>query len=384
MKILYVEHAAYYPEENKKYLALSRLDNLDISVIKPSNWCDEARKEIVIDNLIDGYSEIKKEVFLPGRRHRSFFKPGIANTIKELQPDLIHLFGEANTFFALQIALLRNKYMKSTRLLFDNFENIYYKRPPYKFGWIYNRIEKYVFTSATAATFRYKESRDFLRKRGFTKKLFYLPWCTDEELFRPVDSTHIKNIHNLDGFTFGYFGRLESSKGIVSLLEAFQAMDDDSKLLIVGKGSLENQLREMIKAKLLENKVSLTGYIPQSDLPAYYSAIDCLVIPSQTTATWKEQFGRVIIEAMSCETPVIGSDSGAIPDVIGNAGLIFREDSVSDLKTTLETIKMDHELYSRLKKNGRQRVLEHYSLPAFSTRCLSIYNEIMSEDAHSN
>ena len=63
--------------------------------------------------------------------------------------------------------------------------------------------------------------------------------------------------------------------------------------------------------------------MPLNDVPRHLRALDALVLPSESTPLWKEQFGHVLIEAMACGVPVVGSDSGAIPEVIGEAGLLF-------------------------------------------------------------
>ena len=75
----------------------------------------------------------------------------------------------------------------------------------------------------------------------------------------------------------------------------------------------------------LAERVHLPGVIHNSDLPAFMNALDVFVLPSETRSNWREQFGRVIVEAMSCGVPVIGSDSGEIPTVLGDAGLISKK-----------------------------------------------------------
>jgi glycosyltransferase involved in cell wall biosynthesis len=80
-----------------------------------------------------------------------------------------------------------------------------------------------------------------------------------------------------------------------------------------------------------------------------------LVLPSRTGEDWKEQFGQVLIEAMSCGTPVVGSDSGAIPAVIGDAGMIFKEGDAKDLAEKLKNL-MNESFRESLRKKGLNRV----------------------------
>jgi glycosyltransferase involved in cell wall biosynthesis len=106
--------------------------------------------------------------------------------------------------------------------------------------------------------------------------------------------------------------------------------------------------------------------------------MDCLVLPSRTTRKWKEQFGRVLIEAMACEVPVIGSDSGEIPNVIGDCGLIFREGDVDDLSSKLELLINDYDLRVELAERGRQRVLNNFTQEKVAKETYKIYQKMMS------
>jgi glycosyltransferase involved in cell wall biosynthesis len=112
-------------------------------------------------------------------------------------------------------------------------------------------------------------------------------------------------------------------------------------------------------------------------LVKYMNCMDVLVIPSLTTPKWKEQYGRVIGEAMSCGVPVVGSDSGAIPEVIGPAGLIVPEGDVSKLAKALQTAIFDGEVRLGLKQQGLQRAEHELSTRAMVQQLLAFYNKIL-------
>ncbi len=105
--------------------------------------------------------------------------------------------------------------------------------------------------------------------------------------------------------------------------------------------------------------------------------LDALVLPSLTRPNWIEQFGRVLPEAMACETPVIGSSSGEIPHVIGEAGLVFQEGNVQELVACVRKLLDDPELYARLAVEGRQRVLENYTQEQIARQTYEVYKEIL-------
>ena len=107
--------------------------------------------------------------------------------------------------------------------------------------------------------------------------------------------------------------------------------------------------------------------------------MDLLVVPSITIPHWKEQFGRMIVEGMACEVPVIGSDSGEIPTTIGKGGLIFKEKNTTDLKEKIETLIKSRKLRTTLAKNARKRVSENFTWKAIAQKQYQVYRELMSQ-----
>jgi glycosyltransferase involved in cell wall biosynthesis len=115
--------------------------------------------------------------------------------------------------------------------------------------------------------------------------------------------------------------------------------------------------------------------------------MDTLVLPSETTDTfktltsrgWKEQFGHVLIEAMACAVPVIGSDSGEIPHVIGNAGLVFPEGQVAALRDRLQTLMQQPTAAANLAEQGYQRAIAHYTNRGLAKQQLAFYRRMKDE-----
>jgi glycosyltransferase involved in cell wall biosynthesis len=106
-------------------------------------------------------------------------------------------------------------------------------------------------------------------------------------------------------------------------------------------------------------------------------ALHTFVLPSRTTARWKEQFGRVLVEAMASGVPPVGSDSGEIPHVVGDGGLIFREGDIDDLTAKLRSMIEHPETRRRLAEQGRRRVLAHYTQRALAEAYYAIYREML-------
>jgi glycosyltransferase involved in cell wall biosynthesis len=169
----------------------------------------------------------------------------------------------------------------------------------------------------------------------------------------------------------GYLGRIVEEKGLSTLVQSLdQIRDLPWKCILVGSGPFEDRLRAQIDDERLTDRIVFTGYIPHTDAPRYLASFDLLVLPSETQPNWKEQFGRVVVEALACGTPVLGSDSGAIPDVIQSlqGGLTFPEQNVEECSQQLARMIQTPTLRNRLASKGRQLVLEQYTHAALAER----------------
>jgi glycosyltransferase involved in cell wall biosynthesis len=212
-----------------------------------------------------------------------------------------------------------------------------------------------------------------LREKGFKGPADVVPNAVDAELFRPLDRRDCRAKLQVDGFVVGYVGRLVPEKGIDDLLDALGECSESVQLLLVGESPDPERWKQRIAALKLESRVRLIGGRPASELPAIINALDVLVLPSRTTASWKEQFGRVVIEAHACGIPVIGSDSGAIPSVVGAAGIIFPERNPHELANAIKSLAGDADHCAELGLIGRKQVEELYTWDRVAERMHEIY-----------
>jgi glycosyltransferase involved in cell wall biosynthesis len=164
-------------------------------------------------------------------------------------------------------------------------------------------------------------------------------------------------------FTVGYAGRLVESKGLLDLLAAVRRLDAPVELVLIGDGELRGKLE---RQEIPGSRVRVLDGLSHEEMAAGYAQLDVLALPSHTTPTWKEQFGRVIVEALWCGVPVVGSDSGEIPWLIEltGGGLVFPEGDSRALAERLATLRAQPELRAELATRGAQAVAEHFSVPA--------------------
>ena len=149
-------------------------------------------------------------------------------------------------------------------------------------------------------------------------------------------------------------------------------------MVIAGEGVEKARLQRLAGELGIADRVRFLGRRPSTQMPDVYRSLDVLVLPSRRQRNWKEQFGRVLVEAMACGVPVVGSDCGEIPHVVGGAGLIFPEGDVAALRERLARLLDDADLRADLARRGRQRVLAHYTQAQVAAATFRVYQEMLT------
>jgi glycosyltransferase involved in cell wall biosynthesis len=161
------------------------------------------------------------------------------------------------------------------------------------------------------------------------------------------------------------------------LLRAAAGLPGVWRVYVLGAGPERQTLENLAHELGLADRIVFDAPIPSTQMPAYLSELDVVVLPSRTRPHWKEQFGRALVEAMACGVPVIGSTCGEIPHVIGDAGLVFPEGDVDALRDALLRLQRDDELRRDLAMRGRARVLAHYTQKQIAIETVAVYRQMM-------
>jgi glycosyltransferase involved in cell wall biosynthesis len=228
-------------------------------------------------------------------------------------------------------------------------------------------IEAGEAASAALACINPEGARIYGASRGWKKPLAVIPLGTDLDLFKPRDATELRRSLGLaDRFVVGYFGRLVPEKGVLLLVEALSRLPPSHALLLdmyanFSPGSYAAEVLARAEALGVRDRI-VTIDVPHARVPEHMSCCDVVVLPSRSTDRWKEQFGRVLPEAMACGVPVVGSESGNIPEMIGDAGLIVPEGSAEAIAAAVLSLAGDAALRDRLRLAGRARVAEKFSV----------------------
>jgi glycosyltransferase involved in cell wall biosynthesis len=141
---------------------------------------------------------------------------------------------------------------------------------------------------------------------------------------------------------------------------------------------MKSVLEEQATQLGIADRICIKPSIPTSEVPREIEQWNAHILPSITRPNWIEQFGRTLAEAMACEVPVIGSSSGEIPHVIGDAGLIFKEGDARGLSECIRKLMDDPILYEDMARRGRRRVLDNYTQEHIARRTCEIYREVLS------
>ena len=172
-----------------------------------------------------------------------------------------------------------------------------------------------------------------------------------------------------------YVGTIEPRKNLTTLLEAFHHLlaTYDLRLVIVGKkGWLYERFFRRLRELGLENRVLFTGYVPDEDLPAIYSAADLFVFPSLY-----EGFGLPVLEAMACGTPVICSNTSSLPEVAGDAALLVDPTDARALTGAMEQVLTNERLWATLRAKGMERA-RGFTWEKAAYRTWEVYQQVIS------
>jgi glycosyltransferase involved in cell wall biosynthesis len=375
MKVLLIAHSCISPFWGvPRAKALTDFPDIKLCVLTPSRWFEYGRWHKPRGVEESGFSYLSQHILFPKSGPAKWYLhiyPKLASLLSSFRPDIVDLWEEPWSMVAFQVACLLSLLRKQTKLLVETEQNIHRNLPP-----PFESIRKFVFHHSCGVVCRSRGAADVARRCGYQGHMEIIPNGVDVQLFHPDSQPSRKRCKSPDTFAIAYSGRLIQEKGVDDLIDSLKNLPVSVKCNIAGEGPSENELRKHSVYEGLSDRVRFLGCMERESLPGFYLDNDVLVLPSHSTATWKEQFGRVLAEAQACGIPVVGSDSGAIPEVIGEAGLVYPEGNRRKLSEALQLLIDNEELRIRLGKVGRHQAETLYSWETVGRRYHSMYQAL--------
>ena len=352
MRITIIWHGAVIQAGRLWIEELAARPGVSVSLISASSWSAVLPRRVNFER--EGTGSFDVHVLKPHLSFHgaTFFLSGLKKALQLSNPDVVLAIEEPFSLVMGQILHIISQLSSRLRLYCHTYQNIL-KQYPFPFSW----IEQKTLGRVDGMLGSCPEVLEVLRKKGYGGAQSVFPQSIDPERWRPMPQE--VNTQRRRGIHIGYVGRFVPEKGIDTLLAASRQLTLAHHLTLVGNGPLEVIIRQEISG--MKYTATILKDLLPLQIAGIYPTFDMLVVPSRTQRNWKEQFGRVLIEGMACGVPVIGSDSGAIPWVIGDAGRIFPEGDAAALANEIRLLAESPELRRELGEKGRARVVEHFS-----------------------
>lgn len=314
--------------------------------------------------------------------------PWLFGAIKKANPDVIHVFDEYSSLVLFETAIVRNiLYGKKVPLFSLSFQNLPLT-PPFVFTSPVAFIKRIAYKvllpfviwyhkkNVTGIVGGAKEALHVLKNLGVTSPMKFVFWGVNLSLFFPKNQSASREKLGIpkEIKLLGYFGNIMKEKGLGNLVKAVKELGD-WHLLLVGNGRYKEELKKLIISLSIQDRVYFYGRVALSDLNDYYNCLDTYVLPTYTAPNCKEQYGRVLVEAMACKLPIIGSTCGAIPDVLEGypAHVIFNEYSLPDLIEAIkkvEALQLPEDFHTT-------NFLQRFSVENFVLENIKFYHEFI-------
>ena len=356
-KILVISHDFVKKVNIKIYEELSKIKNLDILCLRP--------KKLIIKNKVFNKdydlntSKVKiKENKIMFEKLRYLHFKNIKKIIVDFKPDYIIVHNDPISFQVL-ILIFFSFFFKYSIFCVSNeneinlgFKNFSLKK--FFKSWILiilNRLIKYKISAIFCISKQIKNCYEVL---GYKKKTILMPIGFDPDIFKKR-----KKMRRI--FTIAYFGRITKEKGIHILVKALEEVNFKFNFILDTSHIEDAKYYKILNMKLKKNlKIIKLSFLKCNhfEISKYMSRCDLIILPS----IYNEQYGRVIQEAVACGSLVLGSNVGAIGEIIGDKDLLFKKNNYKDLYTKINKLKNDNKYYFHKQKKIYKRIIKQRSL----------------------
>jgi len=389
MRILVASHSYIVDLNCEKLRALARLEpEIEVTVVVPRRWRPGGVQNKIIETQPrqeGSFRVVPVSNFSENNQGLLTFGADIISLLRQFRPQIIQVEQGAKALGYAQLITLNKLMRLKAKNLFFTWWNL-----PYDLKFPVSVLEAYNLRNTDGVIAGNQDGAEVLRQHGYQGAIKVMPQLgVDESRFCPQPQPELKSQLGIqpDDFVVGFVGRFVEEKGLLTLGLALAGLRERPwKWLLLGRGQLEKVLMEKAVEWGIQDRLIWVESVAHDEVPRYINLMSTLVLPSETNtqfktltaAGWKEQFGHVLIEAMASKVPVIGSDSGEIPYVIAEAGLIFPERDVAALQKCILSLMEQPELAQKLVRLGYERVMSHYTNQALARQMLGFYKQLLA------
>lgn len=367
MRLVVVGHSYVTRFAQAKYVAMKQVvPDLSVRLIVPP----AARNAFgtVVHERADGLGE-DEVVPLPvwlNRSHMTYwFNPASAAAVlREFEPHHVHIEEDPHSLVGVEMACLAKRICPAATLSFFIWDNVG-RQPMFPVGPLKRALTRQSLARCDLVICGNVESQRLLGSKGYRGRSAVLPQLgiDPEEYTSPPDAATRSRLRgpSPDTVVIGFVGRFVPEKGIIELLRALETLSALAwRCVLIGDGPLRDQLQTEWKSRWGE-RLLIVDPVPHLRVSEFMKCFDVFVFNSQTTPRWKEQLGLTLVQAMMAGVACIGSSSGAIPEVLGHAGLVVPTNDGQALQDALRSLvlsKAEREAWGAL---ARQRALARYT-----------------------
>jgi glycosyltransferase involved in cell wall biosynthesis len=375
IRVLTIGHSYVVAENRALIREVARDPQLDVTVAAPGAFRSglgliELQPEPPGSNL-----ELKALAarFTNWTQIFAYHRRGLATLIEKGDFDVVHAWEEPYIYAGYQIVRAMSR--SNAAFCFRTAQNID-KRYPFPFSHFEHAARERAQGWIAGGNLVF----DSMVKHGYPKERGrIITLAVDLDAFKPLAPERKQMVARELGLRppiVAYVGRLTRPKGIDLMMRAMDIVGASTPwcLLIMGAGPMEGELRNWAAARGWSDRV-LVRLVPHREVPAYLGAADILLAPSQSGPRWREQFGRMVIEALACGVPVLGSDSGEIPYVVGDAGKVLPENNAEVWAAAIVEVLNSAQLRADMARRGFERV-QVYSVAAVARQYRAYYRDL--------
>lgn len=279
--------------------------------------------------------------------------------------DVLDVQEEPYSLAAAEILLARLLARSKARVVIYSAQNLDKRRSP-----LVRMSERIVLRSVAGAYPCSRGAAAVLRRRGFQGVTRTIPLGVGAPLPRGPRRAERSSAPRV-----GFLGRLVPEKGVDVLLDAARFLPG-WEVRIAGDGPLRRALEASARDLLGPGRVRFDGALEDGQVSWWFGEIDVLAVPSLPRPNWTEQFGRVAIEAMAAGVPVVASDTGALPEVVADAGLLVPAGDPAALAAGLRSLHEDPALRAGIIQRGRDRA-KSFSWPEVAALQRDLYQSVL-------